>query len=284
MDPNIAALTSAAHRFGVPVLPVLHHPDREPCITWSLPKGELFVDGRVCTAKAAFLRYDVFGRNSHSETPIDRALAWYSVISAWVLANGKVTTFNRHLNDSANTKIAVLLKAAELGISLPHTVVTNARNSAIAHCSQPVIKPIAGGAYCVSLADVEDQTEWREGVAPAPVFVQEQLDYPEYRVFVVGRKTLVFRIASTHLDHRSDQSSDVTFVENGLDDSQLEASLLELADALGLSFCAFDLKTRQADQRLCMLEVNSGPMFAAFDAKADGALCKAMLDTLAGSI
>ena len=49
-------------------------------------------------------------------------------------------------------------------------------------------------------------------------------------------------------------------------------------DALNLDFGAADFKTSPDTGRYLFLEVNSSPMFAAFDAVSDGAVSKAILD------
>ena len=57
------------------------------------------------------------------------------------------------------------------------------------------------------------------------------------------------------------------------------AALTRLCNRLGLDFAAADFMT-DADGSLVFLEVNSQPMFAAFDRVADGALCNAIIDHL----
>jgi hypothetical protein len=51
-------------------------------------------------------------------------------------------------------------------------------------------------------------------------------------------------------------------------------------DEFGLDFGAADFKASPETGRPLFLEVNSAPMFAAFDRVAAGALCDAILDWL----
>ena len=60
----------------------------------------------------------------------------------------------------------------------------------------------------------------------------------------------------------------------------LARALLELAEALGLDWAAADFKTDPGSGELCFLEINSAPMFVAFDRACDGALTDALLDWL----
>jgi D-alanine-D-alanine ligase-like ATP-grasp enzyme len=57
-------------------------------------------------------------------------------------------------------------------------------------------------------------------------------------------------------------------------------ALLALAERLGLDWAAADLKTDRESGELCFLEINSAPMFVAFDRACDGALADALLDWL----
>ncbi len=145
-----------------------------------------------------------------------------------------------------------------------------------------IVKPGAGGAYCVDLAEAMGETAWYDGHAPLPAFAQEKLVYPEYRVYMVGRRLLAFEIHAESLDYRAARNSHVVPIDVDRLDADLRAGLVNLAAALGIDFCAFDLKTR-TNGGLCFLEVNTGPMFAGFDAVAGGALTAAMLDALIGA-
>ena len=281
-DSNLRRLVEVATRRGLAVCPILHEAEREPGITWDFATGELRLDGAMIAPRAAFLRYDVFTvRPGAGQTGLDRALAWYSAIAGWCLAHPEVRQFNRRLGQESSHKSYVLALARSLGLPVPETIVSNEQPSldGFAATASRVVKPVAGGAYCVALEEGVGLTDWRDGRAPLPAFAQEKLVYPEYRVYLVGKRFVVFEIRAEGLDYRAERSSEIAPVEEGRIDPEIRAGLARLAAELGIDFCAFDLKTR-ATGGLCFLEVNTGPMFAGFDATAGGALSAAMLDAL----
>jgi glutathione synthase/RimK-type ligase-like ATP-grasp enzyme len=133
------------------------------------------------------------------------------------------------------------------------------------------------GGLCTRLVDALAQAEVRSQVMAAPALVQEELVPPELRVYVVGTKLLGFDVASGELDYRKSQSARVT---PAAVPAELGRGLLSLARALGLDFAAADFKTDPAGGSLVFLEVNTAPMFAAFDAACGGALTDAIVDWL----
>jgi len=141
-----------------------------------------------------------------------------------------------------------------------------------------VVKPINGGDLCRPLSEVLEGTDEREGNAASPAIVQQRLEPPEVRVYVVGRRLFAFRVISDELDYRA---SNATRVEpyDALP-KPLGKALLALAERLGLDWAAADFKTDPSDGELCFLEINSAPMFVAFDQACEGQLCIAMLEWL----
>jgi D-alanine-D-alanine ligase-like ATP-grasp enzyme len=115
-------------------------------------------------------------------------------------------------------------------------------------------------------------------VAASPAIVQQRLEPPELRVYVVGRRLFGFRVISTELDYRASNQTRVE-PEPSLP-AALGHALLALAERLGLDWAAADLKTDRESGELCFLEINSAPMFVAFDRAGDGALGDALLDWL----
>ena len=211
---------------------------------------------------------------------VDRSMAWYSTIDGWLQSTPGVASFNCAMQPAANTKCAFLVAAARAGVQVPHTRLSNDRRAIGEMGCDAVVKPAAGGAHCASFDEVDALTEWKNEAAPNPVFVQERLVYPEFRAFVVGGALHMFELDSPALDHRSTRESSLTHrpdleLPDGIGDK-----LLSLARELGLSYCAYDLKTRPDDRSLCLLEVNSGPMFVGFDRKAGGRLTEAMVRAL----
>lgn len=276
-DPNLHQLAAAAQHSGWRVASILHGPDSEPPLEWDIQAGRLLIDQHSVAVRAAFLRFDVFNPTTDDPSRVDRSLAWFTAVHGWVQGATAVRSFNRTAAPETSSKAAFLIAALRAGLQLPRTLVTNDRRAIVAFDADPVVKPTAGGTYCVAFEDVDAATEWSNNTAPAPVFVQERLVYPEFRVFVVGIQLVVFEIHSEGLDHRSDRTTQTTHVPPEKLPNELGSRLLALAQTIGLDFCAFDLKSRPSTGDLCLLEANSGPMFATFDQKAKGALTDAMV-------
>jgi D-alanine-D-alanine ligase-like ATP-grasp enzyme len=86
-------------------------------------------------------------------------------------------------------------------------------------------------------------------------------------------------VISSELDYRSTQNCRVEFMDDGAS-RELTDPFGKLLAKLGLDFAAADFKTCPTTGRLLFLEVNTGPMFAAFNHASDGKLCHAMLEYL----
>lgn len=174
-----------------------------------------------------------------------------------------------------------LALARRCGLPVPATMVGNRIDRLTSFRPGPkVVKPVAGGDHCRPLDEVLAETPERDGVAPAPAIVQAALVPPERRVFVIGDRLLGFDVASAALDYRSDPATSVTAWDEV--PTPLATGLRRLARALDLDFAAADFKTCPQSGRLLFLEINTGPMFAAFDRAAGGAVTDALADLLAG--
>ena len=117
----------------------------------------------------------------------------------------------------------------------------------------------------------------KDGRTAAPAIVQQRLVPPELRLYVVGDRYFAFNVISPELDYRSTQNCRVEPTEVP---SALIAGFGALLARLGLDFAAADFKTCPDTGELLFLEVNNGPMFAAFDLATSGELCLAMIQTL----
>lgn len=282
-DPNIMSLLDGARRKGLSALGIVHDSVEEPNFRWDADRNDLMVDGAPVNSTGIFIRFDVFTPPAE-ETPEsgagsrDRAMAWYTALSAWAFVAG-VRCFNAGLTQAASLKPVALAVASQHGLSVPDTLVSNRRDD-IASGDPLIVKPVGGGAYTVHANDVRDDTDWRDGLAAAPAFIQEELSYPEYRVYVIGDQVLSYETYASNLDFRLDRTPQTRFMTPGELDRSIVSRLRAVAQAMHLDFCAFDLKTRKSTGELCFLEVNSSPMFTAFDALAGGALSATILDHL----
>jgi hypothetical protein len=143
-----------------------------------------------------------------------------------------------------------------------------------------IAKPVNGGDYTRELPDTLKNAPHRQGSLPAPSFVQERLVPPEVRVYSIGGRTFAFQLVADALDYRS--TSDCAVLP--IDVNTLPASLLEglasLMGRLSMDYGAADFKACPETGRLRFLEINNGPMFAAFDRASSGRLTRAMAEYL----
>lgn len=279
-DPNITALLAAAEARGVSCQKLLVGKSSHPALTWDLATGELLLEGELLQCGAAFVRYDVFTALQDGQPSSQyRALAWHAAITGWLAAHPEIVIFNRrNLNQSTNKPLMLKL-AREYGLEIPQTLITNVRERLDG--IEKVVKPINGGGYCEPLTEVLERTSFKDGRAAAPAIVQQRLAQPEVRIYRVGDRYFAFNVISPELDYRATQNCRVEFAGNA---EALHAALTDglgkLLAKLGLDFAAADFKTSPDTGRLLFLEVNTGPMFAAFNHASDGKLCDAMIEHL----
>jgi hypothetical protein len=277
-DPNLQSLLAALRGSKCRVLPLLAGASSAPVVTWDLATDELSFDGSRIEPTALFIRHDVFTNlNDGRPESASRAYAWFTTIASWAAAHPRVRLLNRHHNAQL-LKPQQLVAARECGLEIPRTWITNDRRTlATLDAERSIAKPITGGDYCRTLRSVLQETQWRGDAAASPAIVQEKLIPPELRVYRVGKRFLSFNIASDALDYRATNNVVVTPAGN---DAKLTKALGRLMDALQLDFGAADFKTSPETGRYLFLEVNSSPMFAAFDAVSKMAVSKAIGDFL----
>lgn len=280
-DPNLRALNGALERRGTPVAFLQVGEGHHPWIDWDLESGRLLLDGEELSPRAAFIRYDVFTHlaDGHPASSF-RAAAWYTAVMGWVASHEAVRVPNRRALHQSTNKPQVLHLARQAGLAVPPTRVTNhlGQLAGFAPERRKIVKPINGGGYCQRLDEVLEGTEIRDEAAAAPAIVQTELVPPEVRVFGIGGRLLAFSVASDDLDYRERQSARVTPLDEA--PGAVGEGLLRLMDRLGLDFGAADFKTCPETGRLLFLEINTGPMFAAFDQASSGAVTAALADFL----
>lgn len=280
-DPNLRALNGALERRGTSVAFLQVGEAHHPWIDWDLESGRLLIDGEELNPRAAFIRYDVFTHLADNRPASSfRAGAWYTTVMGWVASHESVRVPNRRALHQSTNKPQVLHLARQAGLAVPPTHVTNhlGQLAGFAPGKRKIVKPVNGGGYCQRLDEVLEKTESRDGAAAAPAIVQTELVPPEVRVFGIGGRLLAFSVASDDLDYRENQSARVTPLDEV--PSGVGEGLLRLMDGLGLDFGAADFKTCPDTGRLLFLEINTGPMFAAFDQASNGAVTTALADFL----
>ena len=280
-DPNLARLLRRLAGRGADHLALLAGASAAPRLTWDLARDRLWIGGVEARPTALFLRHDVFTHLADRRPEVQgRASRWYQTLMSWALAREGVAFLNRAYGARQASKPHVLHLARRTGLAVPETLVTNdPRDLAPGDEDEGVwvVKPVNGGEYTRPLSDARTDEAWRRRCAEAPALVQRRLVGPELRIYRVGDRWFAFHLRSRALDYRADPGVEVAAAPAP---DALTAPLGRLMDRLGLDFGAADFKTCPETGRPLFLEVNSAPMFAAFDRVAGGALCDAIVDRL----
>ena len=286
-DFNLTRLMEIASQRGVKTFPLVHRADSEPSLIWRLEDRKLIVDGSEVSAPSLFLRYDVFTGQQNPDNPaqsaqptLDRGMGWYTALNAWGMSDPKIRLFNRDIHHQAGLKPFTLTSAVAKGLKIPDSLISNDEKAIKALPHEAIVKPVAGGSYTRTLEKALSTAQIENGLMPVPATIQRKLAYPEYRTFVIGREFHVFRIISQYLDYRPVNESTMDYIAGDFPCQDTAAALVRLLDLFDCDFCACDFKTDPDTGAPVFLELNNGPMFAAFDITAGGKLCEAMLDWL----
>ncbi|HEU4882704.1 MAG TPA: hypothetical protein VFT45_10675 [Longimicrobium sp.] len=282
-DPNLLSLLRRAREREVPVLALLAGPERTPALTWDVQADALRVDGREVRPGAGFMRYDVFHAMADKRAAVGfRAQAWYTALHGWLLSHDDVRMMNRRYAGQVN-KPFMLREAAGCGLRIPRTLITNELDAleGMDGAAEMIAKPVPGGGYTQLVGELLRTTERVDGRSAAPAIVQERLVAPEVRIYGIGGRFLPFDVISAQLDYRADQATRVEPRPPASIDPALVAALGRLMERLGMEYAAADFKTDAATGELVFLEINSGPMFVAFDRASGHAVSDAILDYLA---
>lgn len=240
-DPNIAALYRRGE-FDVFV-------DQEASLQWDLQEDVLYVDGQPLEMTAFFGRADVFGQNSPQ-----RYSNWH-LMRNYLIAHPSVRCYNRGYLRETPTKAANLMEAMAVGLKVPWTLIGT--GPVEGDC---IMKPLTGGAHCVS-----------GNHASYTAIIQERQIGMNRRLFLVGEQSFGFVLDTTRLDYRDDPNVVVGVTD--FDEEEI-SKVRALARKLALTYCAADFVGG------VFLEINTGPMFAAFDQVIDGALSAALRSEL----
>lgn len=274
-DPNLSRLAAIARSQGAQVRWIQSGPEC-PRLSVDPVSRDLWIEKKKWAVKAAFLRHDVFCADrpsSHSQS-----LSWFTTVSGWIALRPDVAVLNRGSLQQGMNKLTVLGIAADAGLDIPETAVSNDAETFQQFLSrgQAIAKPINGGGLCRQLDTALAETRTRGGRTAEPAIVQARIAGPDVRVYGVGDRLLAFELRSKSLDYRERQDAEITATSVP---RSISAPLLDLMKRLNLDWCAADFKVPESGDPV-FLEVNTNPMFVAFDAVSDGALCGAILDRL----
>jgi hypothetical protein len=267
LDPNIGALLRQCLARRIAFRDILVGPALRPNVTITLERELVLGDDRI-EPKACFIRHDVFlGQQTGSLEDQRAALNWYHAIRDWALSQPDVRLLNRNGRSVDHGKFLALRAARDVGLSVPPTLIATAPVQGFGE--ECICKPVAGGELTRLIED-------GEGYWGSPYFIQPRLGRPELRVYRIGEECLGFELRSDDLDYRLNHQVDIQPVPVP---AELERSLGMLSDQLGLDFAAADFMLDQHGEWV-FLEINSQPMFAAFDRKLDGRISDRLIDWL----
>lgn len=261
-DPNIACIVSTASRLGVRFEIAYAGISR---IDWDLDGG-LMLNKRATAPKAIFQRFNNFGYSQNDRDTYQWYHNWYHALRAYTL-DRKLRAFDLGYGMTAFCKPLEMLHARRVGLRIPSTLITD--NSVEKDC---IFKPIMGGDHTIPLRDT---TAFSRGAG----FAQQHLKGQEYRIYVVGDRTFVFRMDTDSMDYRIKQ--DVTCnpikpTEMTQDGESVCEKVRTLSHQMKLHYSASDLK-KDEEGNLHFLEINSAPMFSEFDRATNGELSECMV-------
>ena len=249
---------------------------------YDLNRNKLYLNNQEYNCKAIFMRGDIF-KYQETKNPNDHnsAQTWKNSISAWLIANPDIKVLNRKLlTQPYFHKANSLILAKKYGIPIPETYISNSTKQINAlHEEQKLIfKPINGGGHTKVLEKKFDDAIYKAGLIKEPYFFQETLEYPELRIFYIGGDFHTFRLKSKAIDHREvDIPTDIIYEASP---ENIKDKLESLNQEIGLRYSASDFKFCSKTKEFKFLEINTNPMFTAFDKVAEGKVCESMINAL----
>jgi len=282
-DASLNRLLEVAQSLGLST-EAINYTDSKSSLTLNPHTHELDINGRALFAKSVFYRMQYFEKEKEASKAFqDRSHVGYAMIDSWAIMNPDVRSFNKGKTTlGALNKPLGLMMAQAFGLKIPNTIISNVLSDIEEKIDvkNAIAKPVVGGDFVRTFDQTDANTEWINNLAPHAATVQNKLDYPEYRVYIIGNSTCSFEVKSKDLDYREFPNYEIKYIPDGPPDSGILNKLKTLADEFGLSFAAADLKTNTATGDIEFLEINSMPMFAVYDRVSEGELNKTILKEL----
>jgi hypothetical protein len=274
-DPNLRAIISAAEAAGIVSEPLLVGRGGNPSFAWRLDSNDLWINSRRVEVCGAFVRRDVFHKGGADAEY--RSSAWFTAVQGWLSLRPRIRLLNRNYLMRFTNKLHTLCLAQSVGLRIPTTVVSNAVGDLPIPGTprDAVAKPVTGGGYCTSLDELLHRTETLDGVAASPAIIQEKLAGPDVRVFWIDGRCHGFIIRSDAVDYRSTRNRTIEPKDELPND--VTKGLGELMQKMSMDWGAADFKIDQETDALVFLEVNSDPMFSAFDQIGGGVITRGIL-------
>lgn len=276
-DPDLNWLKDAAEHRDLPHFLCYCNSSCPTPITWDQSKDTLLLDDTAIdpAGTALYLRYSMF--KSYDEDNLEDCHklveSHYQTIKGWAQAHPEVGMFNRDCHVLGINKPYNLMLARNCGFEIPETVLTNDL-SQITDPEKWIIKVPGDDEATRLLSDALTENKGDKVFKARPWIVQEKLDYPELRIFRVGKWMYAFEIHSSKIDHRRDDDLSLEPIDTP---ENLIEPLIKMTDTLGIDYGAADFKTCPQTSRYKFLEINTAPTFSGYDVKVKGKLSDAMI-------
>tara|TARA_X000001388_G_scaffold15787_1_gene9667 strand:- start:12 stop:782 length:771 start_codon:yes stop_codon:yes gene_type:complete len=237
-DPNIISLHKHFDYF------IDLHSD----LHWDLQTNKLYVNcTEVSNITHGFIRYNVFEQQTAQQ------YANYYLICNYLRHN--CCTYNQKYWGETPYKLHDLMIAKNLGLNIPYTEVTKQSNTS----KETIVKPITGGAH----------TQINKEAAYSSI-IQHRIHGKNKRLYIINTVPFCFEIVSDKIDYREDSA---TYVKLSDISSGIIKKVKKLMGKIQLNFVAVDFMVDK-NNKYWFLEINTMPMFAAFDLKVNGLLSK----------
>ena len=198
------------------------------------------------------MRYNVFEEST-----------WHKYNNFYLLKNyiltNNVKAYNRKHRSSEVEKLYNLHLAKNYNLNIPKTFCGIESKD-----TDTIVKPIMGGAHA---------SEGNKAIYPA--IIQKKIVGINKRLFIIKNKTFCFDIITHALDYRDDINA--TLKLGNMNKDTINNSK-KLAKKLELNFCALDFIND--NNKDWFLEINTMPMFSAFNIKTNNKLAKTIHEEL----
>ena len=231
---------------------------------------------------SAYLRLPPLVEEAPEERLAHRAMAQYRALIQLVQAAPMylVNTPGGDVSNAAKLLHAVSL-APVAGFRIPRSCLTRSSEQArafVATCPSGAIYKGASGTKTWARAYDEDRDDGRlQLLGECPVLFQERIVGPDVRVHVVGARIFAELIDSPELDYRAARGNRFSPIAPPPD---IAAGCRALARECGKPFIGCDFKLDGATGEWFFLEANPQPGYDYYDARAGGAIARALVELL----
>ncbi|OYP37048.1 RimK family alpha-L-glutamate ligase [Rhodopirellula sp. MGV] len=271
-DPNTCRVVDQAHLRGIDYVFWDSDHSESRLMAWDFQRPVIDLGNQALRPSAIYLRQNVFGSDSRQSHAV------FDLGESFALAWPEIKMLNRRTAGDANNKSRNLRIARQCGMAIPETIVIGDSSPLASHPDpdSTIVKPLAGGDHAYAIDRFLQESPY-----DAPLFVQQRLAGENIRVFSIGGELFAFHLRTDAVDYRTDGSVSVHAIDVP---GEIATQTTQLVRELGFDYCALDFRCRHEFEQPVFLEVNSFPMFVAFDDACGNRLVDAVLEFLVGEI